>query len=86
MLLKSFFLFGLLPTKGIGSLYVVEFSIVGLVTKGHLYHVSAINTFSSDLLIFFLLIYYLSYVWFPENLGENARERKYKGKVEGKKK
>ena len=24
------------------------------------------------------------YVWFPENLRENARERKYKGKVEGK--
>ena len=28
----------------------------------------------------------LRYVWFPENLRENARERKYKGKVEGKKK
>ena len=26
------------------------------------------------------------YVWFPENLKENVRERKYKGKVEGKKK
>ena len=23
---------------------------------------------------------YYSYVWFPENLKENARERKYKGK------
>ena len=29
---------------------------------------------------------HLGYVWFPENLRENARERKYKGKVEGKKK
>ena len=28
----------------------------------------------------------LGYVWFPENLKENARERKYKGKLEGKKK
>ena len=28
----------------------------------------------------------LGYVWFSENLRENARERKYKGKVEGKKK
>ena len=28
----------------------------------------------------------LDYVWFPENLRENVRERKYKGKVEGKKK
>ena len=28
----------------------------------------------------------LGYVWFPENLRENARERKYKRKVEGKKK
>ena len=28
----------------------------------------------------------LGYVWFPENLRENARERKYKGKLEGKKK
>ena len=28
----------------------------------------------------------LGYVWFPENLRENARERKYKGKIEGKKK
>ena len=28
----------------------------------------------------------LCYVWFPENLKENARERKYKGKVEGEKK
>ena len=28
----------------------------------------------------------LGYVWFPENLRENARERKCKGKVEGKKK
>ena len=26
------------------------------------------------------------YVWFPENLRENVRERKYKGKLEGKKK
>ena len=30
--------------------------------------------------------FHLGYVWFPENLRENARERKYKGKVEGKKK
>ena len=30
--------------------------------------------------------HHLGYVWFPENLRENARERKYKGKVEGKKK
>ena len=29
---------------------------------------------------------HLGYVWFPENLRENARERKYKEKVEGKKK
>ena len=26
------------------------------------------------------------YVWFPENLKENIKERKYKGKVEGNKK
>ena len=31
------------------------------------------------------LKFYL-YVWFPSNLKKNARERKYKGKVEGKKK
>ena len=31
-------------------------------------------------------ISYLGYVWFSENLKENARERKYKGKVEGNKK
>ena len=30
--------------------------------------------------------YLFGYVWFPENLRENTRERKYKGKVEGKKK
>ena len=29
---------------------------------------------------------HIGYVWFPENLKENARERKYKGKTEGKKK
>ena len=29
---------------------------------------------------------YLGYVWFSENLRENARERKYKGKIERKKK
>ena len=29
---------------------------------------------------------FFNYVWFPENLRENARERKYKEKVEGKKK
>ena len=28
----------------------------------------------------------LGYVWFPENWRENTRERKCKGKVEGKKK
>ena len=28
----------------------------------------------------------IGYVWFPENLRENERERKYKEKVEGKKK
>ena len=28
----------------------------------------------------------LGYVWFPENLKENVRKIKYKGKVEGKKK
>ena len=31
-------------------------------------------------------ILFLGYVWFPENLRENARERKYKGKVKKKKK
>ena len=29
---------------------------------------------------------YYGYVWFLENLRENVRKRKYKGKVEGKKK
>ena len=28
----------------------------------------------------------LGYVWFSKNLRENARERKYKGKIEGNKK
>ena len=37
-------------------------------------------------LIFGLTYIYIGYVWFPENLKENVRERKYKGKVEGKKK
>ena len=32
------------------------------------------------------ILWFLGYVWFPENLMENARERKCKGKVEGKKK
>ena len=29
---------------------------------------------------------HIGYVWFSENLKENAKERKYKGKVEEKKK
>ena len=36
--------------------------------------------------IFFSSHFPLGYVWFPENLKENARERKYKGKAEEKKK
>ena len=42
----------------------------------------------SDLIILYpvFLSELYGYVWFPENLRENARERKYKGKVEGKKK
>ena len=32
------------------------------------------------------MILVLGFSWFPENLRENARERKYKEKVEGKKK
>ena len=33
-----------------------------------------------------IVLFSFGYVWFPENLRENARERKYKGKIEGKKK
>ena len=36
--------------------------------------------------ISFSLTWTFGYVWFSENLRENAREIKYKGKIEGKKK
>ena len=38
------------------------------------------------LLYFIFIDFPLGYVWFPENLRENVREKKYKGKVEGNKK
>ena len=32
------------------------------------------------------ILQFLGYVWFSENLRKNAKERKYKGKIKGKKK
>ena len=37
-------------------------------------------------IIWKIFFFPLGYVWFSKNLKENARERKYKWKVEGKKK
>ena len=41
-------------------------------------------------IFYFIVLFFsfnnLGYVWFSENLRENARERKYKEKIEGKKK
>ena len=48
--------------------------------------------YKNDLLTFKFMFYFsffpflLGYVWFPENLRENAKKRKYKEKVERKKK
>ena len=36
--------------------------------------------------IIWKIFFSLGYVWFPKNMKENACERKYKEKVEGKKK
>ena len=40
--------------------------------------------YSLKLNILIYLYFLLGYVWFSKNLKKNTRERKYKGKVEGK--
>ena len=59
--------------------------------KMQVYHATHKSLVSKALLFLndgmhFKIEFSLGYVWFPENLKENVRERKYKGKTEEKKK